>query len=284
MRVLDSHLHLWDPRELDYTWLSGRLDRTFGPDEYRAAADDAGAAERSAIFVQAECVPTQSVAEVEWVARVGVAAGVCGIVARVALEETDATARLAAVRALPLVVGVRRLMQDDAAALVDSPAFLAGARSVADAGLAFDACVRAHEVPQVTRLADAVPGLAIVLDHLGKPRVSGAPDPQWRADLRALAERPQVVCKLSGLPAEATTASARDRADDADGWTPAMLMPFLDEALTAFGPQRLLFGGDWPVSWPYARWEGLVRAWADTAAPSHVDDIMYGNAARVYGL
>ncbi len=274
MRVLDSHVHLWDPDGLRYDWLGGRLLRRFGADERRRAVAEAGDADRSCIVVQAECVPADSVAEVDWISGLAREAGVRGIVARLAMEDGERVVpRLFDLRERWLVVGVRRLIQDEEPGFAISDAFVDAAHAVAEIGYTFDACVRHTQLAEVARLADAVPRLRVVLDHLGKPGVDAAPSERWVADLRALAERPQVVCKLSGLPAEAGNA-----------WTPGRFTPFLDAALDAFGPDRLLFGGDWPVSWPYADWERFVLRWARSAAPDHVDDIMWGNAVRVYGV
>jgi len=274
VRILDSHLHLWDPARLCYPWLEGRLLGRFGPEQRDAALAEGPPAERAAVFVQAECLPADSLAEVDWVAGLAARAGVRGIVARLSMEDPDQAAhQLQELRRRPLVVGVRRLLQGEAPGFATSPSFLASARGVAAAGYAFDACVRQGQLPELCLLAEAVPDLTIVLDHLGKPDVTGVPSAPWRADLARLAGRPGVMCKLSGLPAEA-----------AAGWTPAQLTPFLDAALDAFGPSRLLFGGDWPVSWPYAEWERCVVAWAQAAAPDHIDDILWVNAERTYGL
>ncbi len=274
VRILDSHLHLWDPTVLRYAWLEGRLLGRFGVEERLAALAESDPAHRAAVFVQAECAPPDSVAEVDWVSGIATEAGVRGIVAQLPMEDHGASQeRLTALRRRPLVVGVRRLLQDEPPGLATSPEFVASAREVADAGFAFDACVRHRQLRDVAALADEVPQLTIVLDHLGKPDVSAPPSPRWRADLQRLADRPRTVCKLSGLPAECAT-----------DWTPAQLTPFLDAALSAFGPERLLFGGDWPVSWPYARWERFVAAWAEDAAPDHVDGILWANAERIYRL
>ena len=259
---------------LRYEWLEGRLLRRFSADDLHAALRETPQAERAAVFVQAECVETDTMREIDWVSTHAKATGVRAIVARAPVEEGDAVrAHLAALRTRPLVVGVRRLLQDEAPGFALSPAFLDGARAVADHAYTFDACIRHPQLPQVTALAEAVPQLRIVLDHLGKPEIDRTPDPSWRAALHDLAAHPQVSCKISGLPAES-----------GDAWMPDRWLPLLDAALSAFGPTRLLFGSDWPVSWPYGRWEAFVRAWAEASAPAHVDDIMWGNAARVYGI
>jgi L-fuconolactonase len=281
MRVVDAHLHLWDPAVLSYDWLEGPLLRSFGPAELDAALAEAPDAEYGFVFVQAECAPEQSLAEVDWVAALAGRVGVRGIVARAPLEDPHATREhLAAYADRPLVVGVRRLLQSEPAGFSATPGFRESARAVASAGFTFDACVRWTQLPDVVELADAVPELTIVLDHLGKPDVGSAEAPgpaegtPWAESLRDLARRPHVVCKLSGLPAEAQGA-----------WTAAQLRPFLDVALDAFGPGRLLFGSDWPVSGPYGRWAETVTTWLDERAGEHGrHSVLAGNAERVYRL
>jgi L-fuconolactonase len=133
--------------------------------------------------------------------------------------------------------------------------------------------VRAEQLPDVVALADAVPGLSIVLDHLGKPPIGGAVlDPAWLAALRDLASRPNVTAKLSGLPAEV-----------GPGWQADDVLPVLDSAADAFGLDRLMFGGDWPVSRPYLQWQTAVTAWlARVADDAAADAVLWSTAERVY--
>jgi L-fuconolactonase len=140
--------------------------------------------------------------------------------------------------------------------------------------------VRWSQLSDVIALADAVPELTIVLDHLGKPPVGSADaaapaeGTPWATELRRLARRHNVVCKLSGLPAESQ-----------GEWTAAQLRPFLDVALDAFGPHRLLFGGDWPVSGPYGRWVETVSSWIrDRLGEDDREAVLASNAERVYRL
>ncbi|MDQ7879319.1 amidohydrolase family protein [Microbacterium sp. QXD-8] len=281
MRVVDGHLHLWDPEVLTYEWLEGSLLRPFGPDELDLALQDAPDDDFGFVFVQAECAAEQSVAEVDWVAALAPRVPLRGIVARAPLEDPAATDQhLAAYESRPLVVGVRRLLQSEPDGFSASPGFRDAARAVAAADLTFDACVRWSQLSDVVHLADAVPELTIVLDHLGKPPVGSADaaapadDTPWATELRRLARRHNVVCKLSGLPAESE-----------GEWTAAQLRPFLDVALDAFGPHRLLFGGDWPVSGPYGRWVETVSSWLmDRLGEHDRAAVLAGNAERVYRL
>lgn len=281
MRIVDGHLHLWDPTVLSYGWLTGPLRRPFGVEELGGALADAPGEAPDLVFVQAEAVPEHSIAEVDWAASLAGRVPLRGIVARAPLEDPAGTeAHLAAFAERPLVVGVRRLLQSEPEGFALRPGFLSSAHAVAAAGLSFDACVRAEQLPDVIALADALPDLVIVLDHLGKPDV-GAPEAAspaagtpWAASLRALASRPNVACKLSGLPAESPA-----------GWTHEQVRPFLDVALDAFGPDRLLFGSDWPVSAPYGRWLGTVSSWlADRVGDREQRAVLAGNAERLYRL
>jgi L-fuconolactonase len=281
VRVLDSHLHLWDPAALTYEWLTGDLDRPFGPKELdQALRVGPPANQRGFVFVQADCVRHQSLAEVDWVLDQSERFPLRGIVAFVAVSDGVAV-RGALKRLLSRrkVVGVRQLLQDHPAGFFTSAAFISGAREVAAAGMTFDACVRAGQLGELARFADRVPELTIVLDHLGKPPlgrpdVAGRPDPDWTAAVRSLAQRPNVVCKLSGLPAEAR-----------GGISLMQATPVLDVAVDAFGDDRLVFGGDWPVSRPYAGWLELVTAWLDRSfSPAQQDSILWSNAERIYSL
>lgn len=288
MRVLDSHLHLWDPSRLDYEWLEGSLAQRFAAEELEHAGID-GAERAAAIFVQAECVERQFLDEVRWVAETAAATGVVGIVAGARLDRGEQTAvHLSALTALDGVVGVRHNLQDEPDGTARSDAFRTGAAALATQGLRFDACVRAHQLPDVSDLAAAVPALPIVLDHLGKPAVGTAADPlrpaaAWLSDLRDLATHPQVSVKLSGLPAEA-----------GDFWSPAQVIPFLDAAAEAFGSDRLLWGSDWPVSAVNGAadeyraenrdlWARTVADWAGERGLD-VDAIFWDNSARFYGV
>ncbi len=297
MRVLDSHLHLWSPSTLTYTWLEGPLAWEFAALEIEHSPIDVATVEKS-VFVQAGTIEDDFLAEVRWVVEQADEVGVVGIVAGARLDRgTDTTAHLEGLAAEPLVVGVRHDLQIEPDGLAVSAAFVTGARELAARGWTFDACVRAAQLPEIARLAGAVPELRIVLDHLGKPEVGTADAPvvptmEWVRDLDDLARHPNTWCKLSGLPAEA-----------GGDWSAEQLHPFLDAAADAFGVEQLMWGSDWPVSVigpaeegdPYApedgsptyqptarsRWADAVIAWAERRGHD-VDAIMWRNAEAFY--
>lgn len=291
MRVLDSHLHLWDPAVLTYPWLEGELDSAFAAAEL---LDDRieDVEQQIAIFVQADPLEKQSIDEVRWVDSIAAETGVVAIVAGARLDRGGKTERhLEALARFESVVGVRHLLQDEPDGFARTPKFIEGARALASRGWTFDACVRAHQIPDVTALADAVPGLKIVLDHLGKPAVGTEdaplrPSAEWLRDLADLARHPQVHVKLSGLPAEAGGV-----------WDEDQLEPFLDAAADAFGEDRLMWGSDWPVSSiddtmvdggayvPGGRddWCHTIADWASSRGMDP-DKILWSNAVSFYGI
>jgi L-fuconolactonase len=293
MRVLDSHLHLWDPSRLEYPWLAGALLSRFAAEEIEVAVGEADD-EREFVFVQADCVEGQYLDEIEWVASLATRVGVRGIVAGARLNHGAATIEhLDAVARHPLVVGVRHLLQGEPAGFAGTPDFHGGIVALVERGLSFDACVRGEaQLRDVILLAAEIPELRIVLDHLGKPSVGTAaapeaPSAEWTTSMHALAAHPQAFCKLSGLPAEA-----------GGSWSPEQMEPFFDVALEAFGSDRLMVGSDWPVSavtasgWSgeaeaaldpgaIGAWTDAVASWADSRAVD-VDAILWGNAERFY--
>jgi L-fuconolactonase len=258
--IIDSHLHLWDPRRLHYPWLFDPLDRPFLPVDFQAAS--AGVAIEALVFLECDAAMEDAFAEAEAVLSWAreeprIAAMVCnapletGDAARPALESLAATDK---------VRGVRRIYQDqpDPAFCLRAD-FVAGVQALADYGLSFDLCLKHPQLQATIGLADACPNVPMVLDHIAKPGIAKGLIQPWANQMRDLARRENVVCKLSGVATEA-----------AADWTPATLCPYIDAALEAFGPSRIMFGGDWPVSTlaiSYPAWVALVdEAIADLSA------------------
>lgn len=299
MDLIDSHVHFWSAPGLQYDWLAAvpRIAAPHGPVEHHqesAAAREAGLQLRGLVFVEAGRAPAQGLAEAKWVASLGAepaakpATPILGIVAHASLELGAAVrpslALLAQLRAAPNrppVVGIRRNYQDEAPGFAQQPSFARGLRALPDFGFTHDLCIRWHQIEETCELVARCPGVQFVLDHCAKPAIAtprpADADRRWRAGLRALAARPNVVCKLSGLVTEADHAR----------WRPADLWPYLDYALEVFGPERLLFGSDWPVvklasSW--ARWLFTLREALQHLTEAEQAAIFAGNARRVYGL
>jgi L-fuconolactonase len=208
---------------------------------------------------------------------------VAGVVGWVDMEAADAPARIAALARLPKLVGLRPMIHDiaDPRWMLSSrpaPAFVA----IVESGLVFDALVRPIHLRPLLTLAGRYPELRVVIDHGAKPAIArwtpGGDDfTDWAQKLRRLGRRPGIACKVSGLVTEA-----------APSWHPEDLVPYLDLLLEAFGPDRLIFGSDWPVvnlGGGFARWLDVLLAWLDLRLDPPARDAVLGrNAARLYKL
>lgn len=277
-RLVDSHVHFWQPDRLHYDWLAGlpALNRPFGPGDLSAEAD--GLPLERIVFVQADCAVADSMREVEWVSSLTAAdPRIQGIVAFAALEIPGAAHHLTELCANPLVKGVRRLIQSEGVDFAAQPEFVGGVRLLAEYGLSFDICIRHEQLPAVITLVGECPEVRFVLDHAGKPAIHDHLIEPWAAHIRRLAEFPNVACKLSGLVTEA----------DVTAWSPADLQPYIDTLLKAFGPERVMFGGDWPVvnlAADYARWVTTAESAVSSLTETKRDQIFYSNACNFYRL
>ena len=276
--MIDAHLHFWNPDKLSYDWLQyvPPISGCMGPDEFTKT----GVKLEGAIFVQADCDPAQALDEIDWINSLNFP--ILGIVAYAPLELGD-TPAIAALKVKPNVVGIRRSAQNEPDGFMTSEGYLAGMIAVAKADLSLDMCIRARQLPELrqalTHLFAVVPDARIILDHLGKPDIKthGADTDgnDWANEINLLSQFPNVVCKLSGLPTEA----------DWDNWTPEQVRPYLDHALNAFGPDRCLFGGDWPVvelAGGYMRWQAVVASALSHLTPEEQTMVWSQTARDVY--
>jgi L-fuconolactonase len=269
---------LWNPAQFRYAWLDElpALNRAFLPADFAVAS--AGVNVNKLIYVESCCEPTQSLAEVDWVAGLAKAEPrLQGIIAQAPLEQGEAArSELEKLASRPLVKGVRGNLQGEQdLALCLRSEFIGGIQLLADFGFTFDLCVRHEQLHIAAELARRVPQVAFVLDHFGKPDVRSKQTGSWAADLKALAARPNVACKISGLTTEA----------DWNHWQPSDLKFYFGWALECFGFDRVLFGGDWPVATlatSYERWVQTIQDFLSFARDVDQIKLFQTNAERIY--
>lgn len=275
MTTVDSHLHLWDLRVSEYAWLppDGPLQATFTSDQARSELDAAGV--DAAILVQAE----DSEADTEFMlAQAESHDWIVGVVGWVRLDNPAIAERqLDHWQRWPALRGVRHLVHDDPRDdFLDLPAVRRSLALLVERDLPFDVPdAWPRHLARVADLAAALPGLRIVVDHLGKPPRDPASFAEWLTTMRRVAKQPNTVAKLSGLqlPGEPFTAEA--------------VRPAVEAAFDLFGADRLMYGGDWPMT---VHCGGYGRAWEvystllGELSQSERSRVVSGTAGAVYGV
>ena len=281
--VVDAHHHLWELKVRAHEWLRAPelkpIWRDFSLAELEPEARTAGVTKTVLVQVAPSLDETR-----EFLAFAACNSLIGGVVGWMDLTAEDPAAQLDALRRAPggqMLRGIRHLVQDE-----PDPNWLArpdvrkSLRALADAGLPYDLLVRPPQAAAALEVVRAIPDLTFVLDHLGKPDIANsepAPDPGWAAWLRELAAEPNVVCKLSGLVTEAHWST----------WTVPDLSPYADVALQAFGPDRLMFGSDWPVcvlAGTYTEVFAAARELTNGLSTAERDAVFGGTATRIYAL
>jgi L-fuconolactonase len=202
------------------------------------------------------------------------------VVGWVDLTAPDVGEALDRLRALPggeLLVGIRHQVQDEEDPdWLSRPEVRRGLRAVAGAGLAYDLLVLVPQLAAARAAVRDLPAARFVLDHAAKPAIAGGSVEPWATELAALARLPNVTCKLSGLVTEARW----------EAWDAAAIRPYAEHVLGAFGPERVMFGSDWPVcelAATYAQVRELADALLEGLSPAERDAVLGGTAARAYG-
>lgn len=290
MRVIDGHHHLWDLGAVAYPWLMARgVRRFFGdptpiqkdylPADFRRDQDGIDIA--GSVHVQVGAAPEASVAETAWLDQQGAATGLpSAIVAFADLTSPDLSATLDAhaAAAPQRLRGIRQIVsrhpsEDQGPDLLSSPAFVTGLQMLAARGLSFDLQLSAPLLERAADMLAAAPDLAVALCHAGSPWDQSASGlAAWRRGLAAMARRPGVVCKLSGL--------GMFNPD----WTPDSLAPIVAGVLDAFGPDRVLWGSNFPVDRLYRSYRALFEAVWELVPPRDRDAVFAETARGFYRL
>lgn len=279
MKLIDSHVHFWNPHYLRYPWLDEfpTLNQPILPNHIQ---DGETWSVEKIVFVQPDCLPEQGLAEAMWVASLADNdARIEGIVAFAPLEKGEGThALLEQLRDIGKVRGVRRLLQNEAMGFSRQPEFIKGVQLLPQYDLSFDICIRHTQFPDVLELVEQCQNVRFVLDHIGKPDIrTGLLEP-WRQHINALSAFPNTWCKISGMVTEA----------DWDDWKPADLQPYLEISLEAFGTERVMFGSDSPMlrlaRCSYPQWVEIVQEFTASLSADEQHKVFYENAKEFYKL
>ncbi|MFJ8631885.1 amidohydrolase family protein [Streptomyces sp. NPDC093568] len=282
--LVDAHHHVWDLDVRPQPWLDEPahepIRRNFSSHALRSAATRPIAGRRLTSTVVVQCVA--SVPETRDLLvladsdpLIGAVVGWADLTSPVIGDVLDDLRTGHAGRYLR---ALRHVVQDESdPQWLGRPEVERGLRAVAERGLGYDVLIRSHQFPQAIRLARWLPELPLVLDHAGKPPLAGGELADWERQVRLLAAHPHVVCKVSGLITEA----------DHERWTVDDIRPVWDVLLSAFGPDRLMFGSDWPVAnlaGGWNRWAATVDELLDGCSGTEIHAVLAGTATAFYRL
>lgn len=276
--TVDAHHHLWKYTSDEFGWINDSmraLRRDFLPEDLYQVTAQAGI--QATVAVQAR----QSLEETRFLLEVARSSQVIrGVVGWVPLTSPEIPGILDELSGQSRLKGLRHVIQDEADEnYILRNDFNRGVAAMSGTGLVYDILIYAKHLPQAAAFVDRHPDQAFVLDHIAKPPITlGAAGLEpWATNLRELARRPNVCCKLSGMVTEA----------DWQDWSLDGLRPYLDIVVESFGPGRLMAGSDWPVclvATDYKEWFETLRAYFASFSETETAAIFGGNAASVYRL
>ena len=279
--IVDTHQHLWDLTKFRLPWLKKGdvFNKSHVMADYLQAT--AGLNVVKTVYMEVDVAPEQQTEEAEYVidlcrrADNPMAAAVIS-----GRPASDGFAKyIGQFRDSAYIKGVRQVLHVDSTPpgyCLDEK-FIKGVRLLGEMGKSFDLCMRAKELPDAAKLIDACPGTRFILDHCGNPDVMVKDRAQWQKDIREVARRKNVVCKVSGIVASAEPGK----------WTADDLAPFVNFVMAVFGSDRMMFGGDWPVCTKAATYKEWVEALREIVEDRDEEErwkLFHDNAVRFYGL
>jgi predicted TIM-barrel fold metal-dependent hydrolase len=279
--IIDTHQHLWDLKEFKLPWVKegSPLAKDHVTADYLRAT--AGLNVVKAVYMEVDVAVEQQPAEAEYILAIcrrldtpTVAAVISGRPA-----STGFARYLEPYRNLDLITGVRQVLHGDStpAGFCLAKAFVRGVRLLGEMDKSFDLCMRPGELLDAAKLIDECPGTRFILDHCGNGPVFSKDRSAWQKGIAEVAKRKNVVCKVSGIIAQATPGK----------WKPDDLAPVINHTLEVFGPDRVMFAGDWPVCTlgaTFAEWVAALQMIVASRPEAERRKLFHDNAERVYGL
>lgn len=254
--LFDTHLHLIDKSALDYPWLSDApaLNRDFLFASYRQQAERCGIS--GALHMEVDVAADAIQAETDHIQDISIKAGgfIKGAIASCRPEEPGFAAYLEKQLANPFVKGFRRVLHVVPDTLSEQPLFRQNIQLLEGTDLTFDLCTLPHQIDKAVALADLAPDAQFILDHCGVPDIKSGALESWQKGISEIAQRDNVVAKISGVVAYAEPAS----------WTVKTLRPYVEHVITSFGWERVIWGSDWPVCTLASSVDAGLSTWVAT--------------------
>ncbi|WP_372772072.1 amidohydrolase [Mangrovibacterium sp.] len=274
--IIDTHHHYWNYNPVEFDWIDDEMAsirRSFLPEDLKATLVGTGV--EGVVTVQAR----QCTDETDWLLKLAAENDFMqGVVGWLPLASNEIQALLEKYAANPWLKSLRHVVQGE-----PDPEFILGAdfnrgiRMLKRFKLAYDILIFEHQLPNTIRFVDQHPDQTFVLDHIAKPKIKANELEPWAKNIKELAKRENVSCKISGMVTEA----------DFKSWTTEQLKPYFDTVLEAFGPSRLMYGSDWPVclvASSYKNWLDLVQQTLGQLSATEQEAIYYKNAKEFYQL
>ncbi len=276
MIKIDAHQHFWQYNAVDYGWMGPEMSSL---KQDRLPADLAPLLAETDVQGTVAVQARQTLAETEWLLHLADEnSAIKGVVGWVDLRSPALPKQLARFAAHPKLCGVRHVVHDEPDdRFLLQPAFLQGVARLTEFNLAYDILIFPKHLPAAAEFVRKFPNHRFVLDHIAKPFIKDGTLAPWEQDLRALAQFPNVFCKVSGMVTEAHWQQ----------WQPADFRPYLDVVFEAFGPHRLMFGSDWPVctlAASYQQWHQLVSDYIAQLSAAEQAAVWGETAIKFYEL
>lgn len=281
--IIDTHQHLWDLSKFKLPWLKDEptLNRCYLPEDYAKATEGMNVVKT--IYMEVDVEESQQSAEAKWVLDLcdEKKTAPCAAVISGRPASDGFKAYLDQFKDRKALKGVRRVLHSAATPSGHclETKFVAGLKLLGERGLSFDLCIKPSELPNVAKLLDECKDTFFILDHCGNPSVvmKEKDFASWKADLAKVAERKNVVCKVSGFIATAKPGQ----------WKTEDLAPVINTVLDTFGPDRVMFGGDWPVCTLGAslkEWIGALQSVVAGRSETERRKLFHDNAVKIYRL
>ncbi len=276
MKIIDTHHHYWNYNSVEFDWIDDEMAvirRSFLPEDLKETL--AGTDVSGVVTVQAR----QHLEETDWLLSLAAENDFMkGIVGWVPLASAKIGEVLDTYSANPWLKGVRHVVQGEPdPQFILGKEFNAGVGKLKDYNLVYDILIFEHQLPNSIKFVDRHPEQKFVVDHIAKPKIKANELEFWAKNIKELARRDNVFCKISGMVTEA----------DFKRWTPERLAPYFEVVVEAFGPERLMFGSDWPVclvATDYQNWLKTVGEAVKGFSKNEKELFYFKNAERLYQL